>query len=75
MDDKQLFIDILPADLIAKAEEAIKNNLLDQLYEELNADQDLISDRRWAGLSDNKEVMMAFNQFYNLTPEDAEYLD
>ena len=75
MDDKQLFIDILPSHLIAKAEKAIKINLLDQLYEELNSEQDLMADRKWAGLSDNKEVMMAFNQFYNLSPADAEYLE
>jgi hypothetical protein len=74
MNDKQLFIDILSPSLISIAEEHIKNNLLHSFYEEINNDEDLDADRKWAGLSDVEEIRIAFNQFYNLTSEDSEYL-
>lgn len=75
MEEKQLFIDILTPLLISKAEEQIKSNLLSNFYEDLMNDPDLEGDRKWADMSDMKEIRIAFNQFYNLSPEDAEYLD
>jgi hypothetical protein len=75
MEERQLFIDILPPSLISIAEEHIKNNLLHNFYEEITNDEDLDADRKWAGLSDVEEIRIAFNQFYNLSKEDAEYLD
>lgn len=75
MEERQLFIDILPPSLISVAEEHIKGNLLDAFYEEIHNDPDLESDRKWADMSDISDVKLAFNQFYNLSKEDAEYLD
>lgn len=75
MEEKQLFIDILTPSLISKAEEQIKSNLLNNFYEEIYNDPDLESDRKWADMSDMKEIRIAFNQFYNLSPEDPEFLD
>jgi hypothetical protein len=69
------FIDSLGLDLISKAEGGITFNLLREFYEQLEEDDDLMGDRKWASMSDIKEVMEAFNKFYNLTPEDPEYLD
>ena len=75
MEEKELFIDILPPSLISVAEEQIKSNLYDNFCEEIFNDPDLEADRKWADLSDVAEVRLAFNQFYNLTPEDPHYLD
>jgi hypothetical protein len=65
----------LDADLSNKADEAIANSLLFDFYEELENDDDIDADRKWASMTDNKEIMAGFNAFYNLTPADAEYLD
>lgn len=65
----------LDADLSNKIDEAIANSLLFDFYEELENDDDFDADRKWASMSDSKEIMEGFNKFYNLTPEDEEYLD
>lgn len=69
------FIDSLGLSLVSKAEDQIKDNLLCEFYEELEQDEDLLADRKWAGMSDIKEIREAFNKFYNLTPEDEDYLN
>jgi hypothetical protein len=69
------FIDGLGLILTDKAERNIQSNLLGNFYEELENDDQFYADRKWAGMSDLPEVMEAFNKFYNLTPEDAEFLN
>lgn len=58
-----------------KADESIASNLLYAFYEELENDDDFDADRKWASMSDNKEIIAGFNAFYKLTPNDEEYLD
>ena len=69
------FINSLGLILSNKAEQQIQSNLLCDFYEQLEEDDDLMGDRKWASMSDIAEVREAFNKFYNLTPEDPEYLD
>ena len=68
------FIDSLGLVLSNKAEQYIQSNLLHEFYEQLNEDDDLMGDRKWACMSDLKEVMEAFNTFYKLMPHEDEYL-
>lgn len=75
MEENKLFIDTLDPSLISKAEEQIKENLFDQFYEEINMDEQFYGDRKYADMSDIKEIREAFNKFYNLSPEDSDYLD
>ena len=75
MEEKNLFIDTLSHDLVNEVDRHISLVLLQELYEDMNMDDPMTGDRRYANMSDNKEVMEAFNKFYNLSPEDAEYLD
>ena len=69
------FIDSLGLVLSNKAEQYIQSNLLCEFYEQLEEDDDLLGDRKFACMSDLKEVRDAFNKFHNLTPTDEEYLD
>lgn len=69
------FINSLGLILGNKAEQQIKSNLLCEFYDQLDQDDDLLGDRKFASMSDLKEVMNAFNKFYNLTPKDEEFLD
>jgi hypothetical protein len=69
------FINSLGLILSNKAEQQIQSNLLCEFYEELEEDGDLMGDRKWADMSDIAEVREAFNKFYNLKPEDAEFLN
>jgi hypothetical protein len=75
MEERNLFIDFLPHDLVNEVDKHISLVLLHELYEDMNMDDPMTGDRRYACMSDSKEVRIAFNQFYNLSPEDAEYLD
>ena len=70
-----IFIDGLGLNLVVKAEENIGLNLIREFYEQIEEDDDLLGDRKFACMSDLKEVRDAFNKFYNLTPTDAEYLN
>ena len=74
MEEKN-FMDTLTAEVISNAEERIKNNLLREFYEGLENDPSIYTDRIFSGMSDLPEVMEAFNKFYNLKPEDREYLN
>jgi hypothetical protein len=65
----------IDADLSNKVDEAISLSLICQFYEDLENDDDIDADRKWAGLSDMPEIREGFNKFYNLTPKDDEYLD
>jgi len=69
------FINSLGLDLTNKAESNISSNLLCEFYEQLEEDDDLMGDRKWACMSDLKEVREAFNTFYKLMPHEDEYLD
>jgi hypothetical protein len=69
------FIDGLGLNLVVKAEENIGLNLIREFYEQIEEDDHLLGDRKFACMSDLKEVRDAFNKFYNLTPTDEEYLD
>ena len=69
------FINGLGLDLISKAENNLVSNLIREFYDQLEQDDDLNGDRKWACMSDLKEVREAFNAFYKLTPKDDEYLD
>lgn len=69
------FINSLGLILGDKAEQQIKSNLLCEFYDQLDEDDDLLGDRKFASMSDIKEVRDAFNKFYNLTPKDEEYLN
>jgi hypothetical protein len=69
------FINSLGLILGNKAEQQIQSNLLCEFYEQLEEDDDLLGDRKFASMSDIKEVREAFNKFYNLTPTDEEYLN
>lgn len=69
------FIDSLGLDLVNKAEDQIKTNLLYEFYLEIDEDDDLLGDRKFACASDIKEIQNAFNKFYNLKPTDGEYID
>ncbi len=69
------FIDTLSYKLQNMAMMHIKQNLLVEFYEQIDADDDLLGDRKWAGMSDIEEIRNAFNKFYNLTPTDEEYLN
>ena len=71
----QNFMDILSPSIKSRAEASIKENLYADFCEGIDNDEPFFADRRWAGLSDNKEVMEAFNKFYNLKEGDPEYLD
>jgi hypothetical protein len=68
------FINSLGLHLSSKAEQQIQSNLLCEFYDQLDQDDDLLGDRKFASMSDLKEVRDAFNKFYNLKPEDKEYL-
>ena len=69
------FINSLGLILGNKAEQQIQSNLLCEFYEQLEEVDDLLGDRKFASMSDIKEVREAFNKFYNLTPTDEEYLN
>lgn len=69
------FVDSLSYALTIKAENNIEANLLREFYEQLEQDDDLLGDRKFASMSDVKEVREAFNAFYNLLPHEDEYLD
>ena len=69
------FINSLGLVLSYKAEQQIQSNLLCEFYEQIEQDDDLLGDRKFACMSDMKEVRDAFNKFYNLTSTDEEYLD
>jgi hypothetical protein len=69
------FINSLGLSLTSKAEQQIQSNLLCEFYDQLDQDDDLLGDRKFASMSDIKEVRDAFNKFYNLTSTDEEYLD
>lgn len=69
------FINSLGLILGNKAEQQIQSNLLCEFYDQLEEDEDLLGDRKFASMSDIKEVRDAFNKFYNLTPKDEEYLN
>jgi hypothetical protein len=69
------FINSLGLSLTSKAEQQIQSNLLCEFYDQLDQDDDLFGDRKFASMSDIKEVRDAFNKFYNLTSTDEEYLD
>lgn len=69
------FIDSLGLDLINKAEDQIKTNLLYEFYLEIDEDDDLLGDRKFACVSGITEIEQAFNKFYNLKPTDGEYID
>ena len=69
------FINSLGLYLGNKAEQQIQSNLLCEFYDQLDQDDDLLGDRIFASMSDLKEVRDAFNKFYNLKPEDKEYLN
>ena len=69
------FIDSLGLVLSNQAEQHIQSNLLCEFYEQIEQDDDLMGDRKWASMSDTKEVREAFNTFYKLTPKDDEYLN
>lgn len=69
------FVNSLGLILSNKAEQNIQSNLLCEFYDQLDQDDDLLGDRKWACMSDLKEVREAFNAFYKLTPKDDEYLD
>ena len=58
-----------------KVDENIASNLLYEFYEELENDDDFDADRKFASMSDMKEIREGFNAFYKLTPNDEEYLD
>ena len=58
-----------------EADKGIATNLLCEFYEGLENDDDFDADRKFASMSDNKEIIAGFNAFYNLTPKDDEYLD
>ena len=57
-----------------QAEQYIKSNLLHEFYEQLEEDDDLMGDRKWACMSDLKEITDAFNIFYKLMPHEDEYI-
>jgi len=65
----------IDADLSNKVDDAISLTLICDFYEELENDDDIDADRKWASMSDMKEIKDGFNKFYNLTPDDDEYLD
>jgi len=65
----------IDADLSNKVDEAISLSLICEFYEDLENDDDIDADRKWAELSDMKEIREGFNKFYNLTPADENYLD
>jgi phosphomannomutase len=69
------FINSLGLSLTSKAEQQIQSNLLCEFYDQLDQDNDLLGDRKFASMSDIKEVRDAFNKFYNLTSTDEEYLN
>jgi hypothetical protein len=69
------FINSLGLHLGSKAEQQIQSNLLCEFYDQLDQDDDLLGDRKFASMSDLKEVRDAFNKFYNLTSTDEEYLN
>jgi hypothetical protein len=69
------FINSLGLILGNKAEQQIQSNLLCEFYDQLEEDEDLLGDRKFACMSNIKEVRDAFNKFYNLTPKDEEYLN
>jgi phosphomannomutase len=69
------FINSLGLHLSSKAEQQIQSNLLCEFYDQLDQDDDLLGDRKFASMSDIKEVRDAFNKFYNLTSTDEEYLN
>jgi phosphomannomutase len=69
------FINSLGLSLTSKAEQQIQSNLLCEFYDQLDQDDDLLGDRKFASMSDIKEVQDAFNKFYNLTSTDEEYLN
>ena len=69
------FMDTLSYKLQNMADEHIKHNLLVEFYEQIDTDGDLLGDRKWASMSDIKEIRDAFNKFYNLTSTDEEYLN
>lgn len=73
--EEKLFIDTLSHDLVNEVDQHIAMVLLQELYEDMDNDDPFTGDRRYADMSDNKEVREAFNKFYNLSPEDPEYLD
>ena len=68
------FIDSLGLVLSNQAEQYIKSNLLHEFYEQLEEDDDLMGDRKWACMSDLKEITDAFNIFYKLMPHEDEYI-
>jgi hypothetical protein len=65
----------IDADLSNKVDDAISLTLICDFYEELENDDDIDADRKWASMSDMKEIRDGFNAFYKLTPKDDEYLD
>ena len=69
------FINSLGLILGNKAEQQIQSNLLCEFYDQLEEDDDLLGDRKFACMSNIKEVRDAFNKFYNLTTKDEEYLN
>jgi hypothetical protein len=75
MEEKKLFIDTLDNDLVNRVDDHISKVLLREMYEDMEMDDPFYGDRRYACMSDDKEVMEAFNKFYDLKPGDAEYVD
>ena len=74
MEKEILFVDSLTMKLRNKAQENIQSTLLWEFYEEIEQGDNLIGDRKFANMSDIKEVRDAFNSFYNLTPTSEGYL-
>lgn len=68
-------MDTLSTSVISIAEQHIKTTLLQEFYENLENDPSIHTDRIFADMSDIAEVREAFNKFYNLKPEDREYLN
>ena len=73
--NESVFMDTLSPSIKSRAEASIKENLYADFCEGIDNDEPFFADRKWAGLSDSKEVMEAFNKFYDLKEGDPEYLD
>lgn len=75
MEENKNFMDTLNAEIVKRANEKIKEELFDDWSAALDNNDLFYGDKEYAERSGEKEILEAFNKFYNLTPEDKDYLD
>ncbi len=68
------FMDTLNAETVKRANEKIKEELFEDWSFALDNNNLFYGDKEYAERSGEKEILEAFNKFYNLTPDDEDFL-